>query len=329
MACPFVTLLLHMNNVGTPGTFIDSASALTISAQSAIQQASVVKFGAGAGYFPADDANASKALRTLVSAAGPLDLHLGDFTIECEINLDVIGGTDGTGHPRLKQGVWYGSDFNSASANPNPTGTEVWVDSLGNVTARLWQDSGTFTTWTNTHVVLTTGGWHHIALVRNGNSFVLYVDGQGTDSGTAITTLSAVNGSHYFYIGSLFNDSNASLGGHMDEFRVTKGLAQYTTNFTPPTVAFSDCVSTTPSARPKWVQFGRAIRLPHVLGGRGRFQHEKEALQTFIIEARTNKVFAKYIFGASHGDSNIRVDIHHPSVSTQPVDSTTFTDTVQ
>ena len=84
-----------------------------------------------------------------------------------------------------------------------------------------------------------------------------------------------------------------------------------------------------PSTRPKWVQFGRAIRLPHILGGRGKFQHEKQALQTFITEARTNKVFAKYIAGASHGDSNIRVDVNHPSVSIQPVDATTFTDTVQ
>lgn len=84
-----------------------------------------------------------------------------------------------------------------------------------------------------------------------------------------------------------------------------------------------------PSTRPKWVQFGRAIRLPHVLGGNGKFQHEKEALQAFMIEAVTNKVFAKFIPGASHGNSNIRVDVNHPSVSNKPIDFTTFTDTVQ
>lgn len=317
-----------MNNVAVPGTFIDSAYALTVASSNAIQQAGTLKFGAGAGYFPANDQLTPQALRAPIATGGHLDLHTGDFTIECWVNLEVLGGTDGTGHSRLKQAVWYGSDWTSASGNPAPTGTDVWIASTGHVTAQVWGTGGVFTTWINTHVILTTGGWHHIALVRNGNAFVLYVDGQGTDSATAITTLDPVGGTNYFYIGSLFNDSNSSLGGYMDEFRISNS-ARYVTDFVPPTVEFSDCSALTPSTRPKWVQFGRAIRLPHVLGGRGKFQHEKVALDTFVNEARTNKVFAKYIANASHGNSNIRVDVNHPSVSAQPVDSTTFTDTVQ
>jgi hypothetical protein len=82
------------------------------------------------------------------------------------------------------------------------------------------------------------GVWHHVALVRYGNTLTTYVDGvAGTpadctgisfgDSGFTVQ-LGGVNNAPY----------DAPLNGYIDEFRVTKGVARYTGSFTPPTQAF-------------------------------------------------------------------------------------------
>lgn len=80
--------------------------------------------------------------------------------------------------------------------------------------------------------------WVHYAAVRNGSSWTLYRDGTsvatGTYSGVATTnTLSQVGGNSEA-------SGTYSMYGYLDDFRITKGLARYTTNFTPPTEPFLD-----------------------------------------------------------------------------------------
>lgn len=83
-------------------------------------------------------------------------------------------------------------------------------------------------------VALTT--WTHIAVSRTSGSTRLFINGAQsgntyTDSNSYIqgpvTLGSIVGGLSYF-------------NGYVDEFRVTKGLARYTGNFTPSTTAFTD-----------------------------------------------------------------------------------------
>ena len=78
--------------------------------------------------------------------------------------------------------------------------------------------------------------WNHCALVRNGSSFTFYINGVGN------TFLN--NSSSLFYsstqssvIGGQSGTSR-SLNGCIDDFRITKGIARYTADFTPPTAAF-------------------------------------------------------------------------------------------
>jgi len=74
--------------------------------------------------------------------------------------------------------------------------------------------------------------WNHIAMVRNGGSTTLYVNGVGTVIDSSNPTLS--NGTQNWRIG---NPSDNSSGGYYDEVRISK-MARWTSNFTPPSEAY-------------------------------------------------------------------------------------------
>lgn len=86
---------------------------------------------------------------------------------------------------------------------------------------------------------LTSNTWYHAALVRSSGVFSLYIDGvsQGTWS-SASTMLNAA--SRPLIAGNGTNPASAAFNGWLDDIRVTKGTAQYTSNFTPPTAAHPD-----------------------------------------------------------------------------------------
>jgi hypothetical protein len=76
----------------------------------------------------------------------------------------------------------------------------------------------------------------HIAVTRSGSSMRLFIDGnQLGNTLTNSTNLTATQ----LLIGQYFSSTYA-WSGRIDEFRVTKGVARYTGNFTPPTAPFPD-----------------------------------------------------------------------------------------
>jgi hypothetical protein len=82
--------------------------------------------------------------------------------------------------------------------------------------------------------------FHHFALVYNSGTYTMYVDGSSVGSQANSTVLTTLNGyavSLPYYIGSRAN-IDSYFNGYLDDFRITKGYARYTTNFTPPTSAF-------------------------------------------------------------------------------------------
>jgi hypothetical protein len=82
--------------------------------------------------------------------------------------------------------------------------------------------------------------WTFIALVRNGNVFTMYVNGTSVGSTTNSTSCSL--GSTPYFLGRRWDlaGSYPYYNGYIDDFRITRGVARYTSNFTPPTSQFLD-----------------------------------------------------------------------------------------
>jgi hypothetical protein len=77
----------------------------------------------------------------------------------------------------------------------------------------------------------TDGAWHHFALCRAGTALSAYIDGTSVDGDTNSTDLAQTA----LRIG---DEAGFEFAGHIDEIRITKGVARYTANFTAPTTEF-------------------------------------------------------------------------------------------
>ena len=78
------------------------------------------------------------------------------------------------------------------------------------------------------------GQWYHYAVVCDGSTYKLYVDGQLI--GTSIGTLESVV-INKWTLGKRTDSSAYDCNCYIDDLRITKGVARYTANFTPPTAA--------------------------------------------------------------------------------------------
>ena len=78
--------------------------------------------------------------------------------------------------------------------------------------------------------------WHHIAVVRKDLVHTLYVDGVSVATNSTDTG-SLDNSAQPFSIGRQGNYTSDAFNGHISNFRICKGTAVYTSNFTVPTHA--------------------------------------------------------------------------------------------
>jgi len=78
--------------------------------------------------------------------------------------------------------------------------------------------------------------WYHIAVVRDGGTMTLYRDGTATATGNFSNNYTWSGTAH---IGAAPGSTGGpyAISGYMSDLRITKGLARYTANFTPPTAA--------------------------------------------------------------------------------------------
>jgi hypothetical protein len=82
--------------------------------------------------------------------------------------------------------------------------------------------------------VMPQNQWCHLAYVYSGSTLTIYLN--GTSIRTSTVTI-ADSTSQPLNIGNYSGDLSMGHIGYIDDLRITKGIARYTSNFTPPTVA--------------------------------------------------------------------------------------------
>lgn len=98
-----------------------------------------------------------------------------------------------------------------------------------------WLEGGYYRTITST-VAYPLNQWMHIAIVRNGGTMTMYLNGVSVGSGAAGTIGAST---HDLYIGRSDPSQVFYFIGQIDEIRWTMDKAVYTANFTPPTAPFN------------------------------------------------------------------------------------------
>lgn len=223
-----VVLLLHMDGANGSTTFIDNSSnAFTVTplADAKISTAQSKFGGASAAFDGTGDA---------LSLADSEAWNLGgsSFTIECWLYTTSTAASFGIASQR-------------GTATSNHAWSFLW--SVASTAMQFRYTSGgsteTARSWTWTPAINT---WYHVAVSRDSvaNEWRFFVDGTQVGTPQAGST-TIFNAAKPLLIGAVNNNTTTTspssvLNGYIDDFRLTKGVARYTANFTPPAAAFPD-----------------------------------------------------------------------------------------
>jgi len=142
------------------------------------------------------------------------DFTAGDYTIDLWVKHDGPGAHEGyVAHRQDSTHVWY--------LGNEPASGMYWLMYNDGV-AVIIENQGNGITDTN---------WHHVALVKAADVYKIYVDGieVGTTTDSSLPTFTGP-----LYIGKV-DTGIYEFAGYIDELRISKGIARWTTNFTPPT----------------------------------------------------------------------------------------------
>jgi hypothetical protein len=146
------------------------------------------------------------------------DFGTGDFTIDFWA-YRVGGGA-------------YGG-FVSTVKNTSPSGLAIGLGVNATEVRVVWGNAQRLLT-----AAIPSLTWNHIALVRYGNSVTVYTN--GASAATYNATGQSINSDGQgLVVGRLVVDYNGYYYlGYIDELRISKGIARWTTNFTPPTAPY-------------------------------------------------------------------------------------------
>ncbi len=205
------SLLINFTNAGIFDSATKHDLALLVNAKVSTSQA---KFGTTSASFGGDNSLVQQINKTTIDSGE-------DFTMEC----------------------WFYQTAKSSSYVPlicDSTATFYFplIIDYGNVNGSF--NAGAVGLYTTASGVITTvtgglfslGTWNHIAVSRSSGTTRVFVNGT-----VRITTLTALDTFTVDQIGGA-SLNGFTLNGFLDDVRITKGVARYTADFTPPTEAF-------------------------------------------------------------------------------------------
>jgi hypothetical protein len=216
----FTTVLLHMDGTDAGTTFTDSnagGSAKTFTAAGNAQlDTAEKKFGTASGLFDGTGDYLSSPDHADFDMAG------GDFTLELWFNRN---GGDGTNRFLLAHD----------SASEDEPAYRLRLNASNVIFASAYTDSDQVNVTGTT--TFTATGWNHVAFVRTGDVYKLFIN--GTQEGGDQTKTGALrNPAQPLFVGQA-GANRFYWNGWLDEIRISKGIARWTANFTPPTEAYS------------------------------------------------------------------------------------------
>ncbi len=216
----FALFVIHADGVDGSNDFEDASYGRTVTSggDPTIPEVDTAQkvFGTGSCLFDGTTPN------TLFLSSGGTNIWVpsGDFTYDARIrfattNAEGIFGADVDGNN------WWG----------------VWLETN---TVYLRHEFGGFiiftVSWSWTPSINT---WYHIAVVRNGNNFILFVDGTIVSTQVDATGFTSMLPSFNNGRSRFGNGANVyTLDGWLDEMRYSN-IARWIANFTPPTEAYA------------------------------------------------------------------------------------------
>ncbi len=204
-----VVALLHFDV-----DFIDSKSTTWAAMNGASVTSAKSKFG-GACL----DATGLKGVKS--SGLGTANFGSDDWTIECFIWI-VSKSRYGVLFAKRASGGYYSPIVVQYNAAAN------YLTAYISITGSSWA----FSIPANPPI----GEWVHLALERAAGSVTFYVNGVAVNT-VSIGSAALMSNANEFSLG-VDGDGNYGINCYIDEFRITKGVARYTANFTPPDAPF-------------------------------------------------------------------------------------------
>jgi hypothetical protein len=205
----YTTVLLHMDGSDGATTLTDSAAGATAHTFTAAGNAQLDtaenKFGT------ASSLHDGTGDWWTAPASADWTFGSGDFTVDCWFNRN---GGDGTQRYLV--------------------GTNDWAIGLYDTNRVIFYVAGGTTSVVGTTSITTTG-WHHIAALRTSNTLKLFID--GVQEGGDVAYAGSMSSNRILYIGD--NSFGDEWNGWIDEVRISKGVARWSANFTPPTAAYA------------------------------------------------------------------------------------------
>jgi len=214
----YTKLLIHSDTTDGVTTFVDSSpSGHAITNTDVVHSTTKQAPGMGASSLKI----VANEDRLFFANSSDWDFGSGDWTIDCWINPSSAGAS----------GSWGGI----VSFAPTPNSTAV-LDNLRLFSSTRRLSLGISGQEITSDTAVTLGAWSHVAVVRSGAIITFYLNGVEDGVHTGYNGTNFVSEGVGIEIGSSWiGYSGYYWDGYLDEIRISKGIARWTSSFLPPT----------------------------------------------------------------------------------------------